>query len=123
MTVGQFRSSGILDPAFGLQGIARTWMTILDDFALAVARQTDGRLVVVGQAGNIAPNPDFAVARFMPDGQLDTTFDGDGHLPIDFFGGDDRAQVVLIQPDGKILVLGTVRNGTRTGVGIVRLMP
>ena len=123
MSVGQFRSSGILEPAFGLRGVARTTMTILDDYALAVARQSDGKLVVVGQAGNIAPNPDFAVARFLPDGQLDTSFDGDGHLPIDFFGGDDRAQVVLIQPDGKILVLGSVFNGTRSGLGMVRITP
>src|SRR5262249_52243490 len=48
---------------------------------------------------------DFAVARYNPDGTLDTSFSGDGKLVTDF-GGDDVARAVAIQDDGKIVVAG-----------------
>ncbi|HET7269614.1 MAG TPA: Ig-like domain-containing protein [Rubrobacter sp.] len=41
-------------------------------------------------------------------GDLDTSFDGDGRVVFDVFGGvDDSAQAVAIQPDGKIVLAGS----------------
>ena len=45
-------------------------------------------------------------ARRVPEpGDLDASFSGDGKRTIDF-GGTDAAHVVLVQPDGRILVVG-----------------
>ncbi len=41
----------------------------------------------------------------MPPGDLDTSFAGNGKKAINF-GGMDAAQVVLVQPDGRILLAG-----------------
>jgi len=38
-------------------------------------------------------------------GDLDTSFSGDGKKTIDF-GGVDAANVVLVQPNGRIVVAG-----------------
>jgi uncharacterized delta-60 repeat protein len=86
--------------------------------AAAVARQPDGKLVVVGQTsvdGDIAvarlnpdskivvvgssyPGGDIVVTRLNADGSLDATFDGDGRRTIGF-GGYDNAGAVLVQGD------------------------
>lgn len=82
------------------------------DFATAVAIQTDGKIVVAGQAdGN---GTDFAVVRYNTNGLLDTSFNGTGKVVSDFVGGADGASAVAIQPDGKIVVVGhaTINNST-----------
>ncbi len=46
-----------------------------------------------------------AVAVAAP-GDLDTSFDGDGRVTIDYGGLSDEANDVLVQPDGKIVSVG-----------------
>lgn len=76
------------------------------DEAHAVAIQPDGKIVVVGRT-DANGNPDFAIARLTASGALDTTFDGDGLVTVDFGAQTiDEAFAVLIQPDGKIVVVG-----------------
>jgi uncharacterized delta-60 repeat protein len=69
--------------------------------ATDVAVQPDGKVVVVG-----ASNGNFAVARYTLSGALDLSFSGDGRLTTDFSGTDDSAHAVVVQPDGKIVVVG-----------------
>ncbi len=94
-------NAGGLDPSFGVGG------QILDHFAgedaaRAVALQPDGKLVVAG-AG--AGYQDFAVARYLPNGQVDRSF-GEGGKVLTPFMGTDNAADVVIQSDGKIIVVG-----------------
>ncbi len=84
--------------------------------------QADGRIVVAGQSSNRI-NPDFAVARFAANGAPDASFGSGGKLTIDFFGSFDGAESVVVQPDGKIVVGGFATNGSRTGYGLVRILP
>ena len=71
-----------------------------------MALQADGKIVVAGMTdaggGNVN---NFAVARLLPNGELDTSFDGDGRVTIDF-NFDDQAYAVAMQPDGRIVVAG-----------------
>src|SRR5262249_12508850 len=61
--------------------------------ANAMAIQGDGKLIVAGIA-QLPTGFDFGLARYNPDGSLDTSFGTGGSLAIDFFGGDDRAFAV-----------------------------
>ena len=70
-----------------------------------VAMQADGKIVVAGVDRSTAPG-DFALARYNPDGSLDTTFDGDGRVSPTSAVGDD-ALGVAVQADGKIVVAGS----------------
>jgi uncharacterized delta-60 repeat protein len=79
------------------------------DRALAQAMQPDGKVVVAGQA-YANGNYDFALARYSADGSLDASFGTAGKLTTDFVGGNDGASAVAIQPDGKIIVAGTVES-------------
>jgi uncharacterized delta-60 repeat protein len=97
--VARYRSDGTLDPGFGGDGWTRTDFGG-DDRAEAVTVAPDGKIVVAGGGG---PAPDFAVARYQPDGSPDRGFHG-GTVTTDL-GGVDAATTVDIQ-GGKVLVGG-----------------
>ncbi len=88
-----------------LEGVVTTDFGTSEGYAVGVAVQTDGKVVVVGTIYNGANN-DFALARYNINGSLDTTFDGDGMLTTDFGGLNDRAVGLVIQPNGRIVVAG-----------------
>ena len=65
-------------------------------------RPSSGRSLV---GGSTNPNSNFGFARYNPNGSLDTTFDTDGKVIVNF-GGSDRLADLVIQPDGKIIGAG-----------------
>lgn len=99
---------GGLDPTFGVGGRVTTDFNLSTDWANAVARQSDGKLVVVGTSytNNDYSDEDFAIARYNADGSLDPSFGTNGRVTTDFPGLAAVASSVLVQPDGKILVAG-----------------
>jgi uncharacterized delta-60 repeat protein len=115
----RLNADGTFDSSFGTEGLATASITGLTDVAHDVVLQSDGRIVVAGE-GNLV-NPNFALARFNTDGTLDTTFDVDGKLMVDFFGFEDRAETVALQ-SGKIVAGGLATDRT-AGYGLVRVNP
>ena len=115
--VARLNPDGEIEDGFGTASV--NFSGTETDRANAVARQPDGKIVVAGYSSN--PNgSDIAVARLNADGSLDTSFDADGRRTIDL-GGADTAQDVLVQPDGKIVLLGVgFSNGLIT---VTRLNP
>jgi uncharacterized delta-60 repeat protein len=102
--------AGTLDSSFGDGGKALTDFG-LSESALAVALQSDGKVVV----GGVTQDPSsfetrFAVARYNGNGTLDTSFDGDGRTTTSFGGGEARALGIAVQKDGKIVVAGGARS-------------
>lgn len=76
------------------------------DYGNAVGIQSDGKIVAVGEAYNyLNYSQEFAIARYNTDGNLDSTFDGDGKQTTDF-GSDDNGYSLAFQKDGKIVVAG-----------------
>lgn len=74
--------------------------------ARAVALQPDGKIVV---AGTDASNGAFALARYNTDGSPDTTYGrGDGKVTTDIGFTNEGATAVILQPDGKIVAVGTL---------------
>jgi uncharacterized delta-60 repeat protein len=116
----RYLPTGQLDQTFGLGGLASTGFAGDGDSGTAVAVQPDGKIIWVGSQSN--PNfPsggtfEFAVARFNPDGSLDTSFGTGGRASTEFFapplqGAQEFANAVAVQPDGKIVVAGSARQG------------
>jgi uncharacterized delta-60 repeat protein len=99
--LARYNADGSLDRTFGAGGKVTTDFGSFSDEALGVAIQADGRIVAVGGAGG-----DFALARYNPDGTLDSDFDADGKVTTDF-GGLDSARSVAILSNGKIIAAGT----------------
>ena len=87
------------------------------DSAEGVAIQSDGRIVAAGWSVH-SGDVDFALARFTPSGAFDSSFSGNGKLLTDFFGQDDAALAVAIQPNGRIVAAGT--SGTIVSPEVIR---
>ncbi|MGH2674811.1 MAG: PxKF domain-containing protein [Actinomycetota bacterium] len=103
--LARYLSDGSLDATFDGDGKVTTDVGPFHDLATAVAIQADGKIVAVGQVGGASFN--FGLTRYMSDGNLDTTFDGDGKVVTDFVSNsEDTAFAVAIQADGKIVVAG-----------------
>ncbi|MFD5859339.1 calcium-binding protein [Streptomyces chartreusis] len=102
---GAFAAPGDLDATFGTGGrVTITTASYAEGEDVAV--QSDGKIVSVGWEQSTTA-ADFALTRHNPDGTVDTSFGGgDGEVLTDFEGGDDVAEGVAIQPDGKIVVVG-----------------
>ena len=72
-------ADGSLDTTFDGDGIAITSISAsTTDEIEAIAFQPDGRIVVSGFGDTGANGADFVVARYNPNGSLDTSFDFDG---------------------------------------------
>ncbi|MBU1139769.1 MAG: hypothetical protein KKA76_12375 [Proteobacteria bacterium] len=109
-----------LDPDFGSNGQLTTGFSIYNDEAYAIAVQTDGKILVAGQSENGA-DTDIALARYLVDGTLDTDFNTTGQVTIAVGSGDDKGLALAVQEDGKILVAGTMNNGSDMDIAVVRL--
>lgn len=108
--IARFLPNGSLDVTFGIDGRVEFPYT-----ARSVAIQTDGKIVVAGGVGDYS-SADFVVSRYLSNGTLDTSFDGDGHAITDFGGTGEIANDVVIQANGRIVAVG----GSNESVAISR---
>lgn len=123
VTLARLNPDGSLDTAFGTQGLVRGDFGPHDDLPRAMALQADGKIVVAAQLSAAVGPPDFGLLRYLPDGTPDTGFGTGGVLRVDFFGGWDSANDIVVQPDGRIVVAGFARSGLATHIAMVRLLP
>ena len=112
--VVRYNRNGSLDSSFGEGGIVTTTFP-QGSYAFDVALQSDGKIVAAGTLFvNFDPgessNTDFALARYNADGTPDATFGNGGQVSTDFLGLEDDAFSVLIQPDGKIVAVGSAND-------------
>jgi len=78
-----------------------------DDIAYDLEIQADGRILLVGSAGDMV-----GVARFDTDGWLDPTYADAGIQLINITNGDEeRATACHLTPSGKLILVGWVRYG------------
>jgi uncharacterized delta-60 repeat protein len=72
-----------------------------------IALQADGKIVVAGYADHAIASDSIMLARLDRNGQLDPSFGEGGYVGTDFGQNQtEMAHKVLIQPDGKIVVVG-----------------
>jgi uncharacterized delta-60 repeat protein len=82
---------------------------------IAAAVQSNGDIVVAGTASSgIDQATEFALARFLPTGQRDTTFGQGGLVTTVPKGVFPSVSALLVQPNGQILVAGSAGSGLRT---------
>jgi serralysin len=106
VTTQQSTNSGLSMPAYGVAA-------------------GNGRVLVVGRSQAANGNVGWSVIRYEADGDLDTTFDGDGRVELFHSTYGSSARDVVVYPDGRILVAGEFPFGSNQNVawqfGVVRL--
>ena len=105
--VWRFTRTGAPDPSFGTGGSRAIDLGGSTEMAKGVAIQPDGKIVVAGFVN--LNNVIYAMAaRLTPNGAPDPSF-GAGGITMLAPGGDNAAQAIAIQPDGKIVMAGETR--------------
>jgi len=128
--VARFNADGSLDSSFSFDGMATIDFDngTGQDLGNGIALQANGKIVVVGTtAGADSSSANFAVASLNSDGTLDLAFGaGTGKTTIEFDlnagSGADAASGVAIEPDGKIVIVGSASTPTGSDVAVGRLL-
>jgi uncharacterized delta-60 repeat protein len=109
----KYAGNGRLAGGYGQQGIGSIDFAGGDDEVNDAVRDASGDLLIAGEAVIDAEHQSaFALARVLPSGHLDPSFGPDGNGTVTTSFGDsahptnDDADVVLVQPDGKIVLVG-----------------
>ncbi len=101
--LARLTTNGLLDSSFDDDGKRTEPLASAQAFDVAV--QSNGRIVIAGQVNTI--DPDAVLARYTSAGDLDTTFSNNGIQTIDLnSAGDDYANALAIDEDGKIVMVG-----------------
>jgi uncharacterized delta-60 repeat protein len=111
----RYNPNGSLDKSFGPGGIVTTSFPGQGSYAFALALQSDGKIIAAGTdfvnfSSEDSSNTDFALERYNSDGTPDTAFGTRGQVTTDFDGFNDDAFSILIQPDGKLIAVGSAKN-------------
>ena len=93
----RYNVDGSLDESFGTSGVSMG----VSGYANVLVRQPDGKLITAGSS----------LTRYDADGSVDTSFDTDGASGL--------VQDIVVEPDGRLLVVGLWRT-LRSSLWIVR---
>lgn len=122
MALARCNADGTLDPTFGSGGKVTTSFGSYTDYAMAIALQPDGKILLGGYTAATAFTPQsqsFAVARYLPDGSLDPSFGsaGSGKVTVKTGLSAESVRALAVLPNGDIAAVGyTVQNyGSPTG--------
>jgi len=91
-----------------------------DDWATAMAVQSDGKILLAGESNTGNPR-DFAVVRYNTDGSLDSSFGTGGKVTTDIGTlSSDSVNAIAVQSDGKILLGGRFNPSGSNDFAVVR---
>lgn len=113
----RLHDDGAFDESFGDRGTVLTPVggdpnaTGVGGGVTALAVQPDGRIIAAGYAFWNGMSR-FVVARYSADGELDSSFDDDGLMDVNFYPGGGTPSAVVVEPGGKIVVAGTAYSAT-----------
>jgi uncharacterized delta-60 repeat protein len=114
-TLYRYNTDGSLDTSFGGDGMIQTSFGYSGDEIRAIVIQVDGKILVGGSTyPQFQTYSHFAVARFNPDGTLDTTWGGDGRAVI-AHPQPLRGNAIVPQGDGKVVIAGEHLSGSNPG--------
>jgi uncharacterized delta-60 repeat protein len=104
-------ADGMLDPSFGTGGIVITYFPGSSS-AYSLVVLPDGRAVAAGTATLSLFGNAMAAARYLPSGVLDNSFGSNGEIIVQnpFFNSFAQAEAVLLQPDGRLVLVGGLDN-------------
>jgi uncharacterized delta-60 repeat protein len=118
ITLARYNPNGTLDNSFGTNGLVVTGYPLgIETNALAI--ESDGKIVVAGTAYG---KSGFFLLRYKPDGKPDSLVGVNGILKLALGSDYETSYGLAIQPDGKIVMAGSVRNGLDEDFAVVRFI-
>ena len=104
--LARYKVDGTLDESFGDGGVVHTDVSGKGRYgvAYAVAIEANGDIVAAGSVDGDS-GTDFGVARYLPNGVVDSTF-GHGGTVLTDLGGGDNPRSVAVGSGGTVVVAG-----------------
>lgn len=137
--LARYLSDGALDTSFYNPGFSKVHGTVIASFAggetdaaiKALLMQADGTIIAGGYTNSCQTRSDnfrFALARFLPCGQLDTSFGVDSRAIVPgtvttSFGhqeGSSQINSMVMQTDGKIIAGGFLKSKSESSFALAR---
>ncbi len=120
----RFNANGSIDNTFNGNGLVTGDFSGVNSInsANSVTLQPDGKIVIAGTSNN-----NLLVARYLPNGTLDSSFDEDGYIvpnavyPRSNLSGKLNATSVKIQSDNKLMVSGSYFDGQNLDMMLTRI--
>jgi uncharacterized delta-60 repeat protein len=115
MALARYTTRGRLDRSFGVGGkVLTSFGSKSETRAVSVALQADGKVVLAGEVGS-----SFALARYTARGGLDPSFGRSGKVVTHFGsrGNVSQAGAVAVQPNGKLVAVGSWYGNPINGPG------
>ncbi len=119
LAIARYSPGGALDGTFGDGGLALVTFSPPESASLSsIAVLPDGHVLAAGSVGldgslGIVGSKDYLIVKFKPNGSLDTTFGTGGKVRVDIRSVDGVGAMV-VQPDGKILIVGASSQANST---------
>lgn len=115
----RYEEDGDLDMTFGIGGIYIVSLGSKTDI-YGIALQPNGKILLTGNSDVMGFEKRILLARFRPEGGLDTTFGNQGIITTGFTGDRESASSVLVQPDSKIVVAGAQGSQSNYDLTLIR---
>lgn len=109
MAVARYNEDGSIDTTFGTAGKVTINSGNNEDYAVAIAIQADGKILIGGYTyvGNNPLRYDLVVARLNTDGSFDNNYGNNGiAISRVLENGQNYAEQMVLQPDEKIILTG-----------------
>jgi uncharacterized delta-60 repeat protein len=117
--IARYNANGSLDTSFGASGFAMAALPTaadhVDDYAKVVFARPDGTIMVLGDNVDWNANKDISVRLYTSGGIPDAAFGVGGKALIDVGKQRAVASAAVVQPDGKVLVAGSMSTGSTSG--------
>ena len=105
----KYKANGTLETSFNASG-ANFIRYATDGETLAVAVQSDGKILAAGSYVEASSNTGIAIARFEADGSPDLSFGSYGYARYDLTARREHLDQLYVYPDGKILAGGSIND-------------
>ena len=117
IAVVRYDSNGYPDSTFSDDGIAITsYGGLLEAASVSIQNE---KIIIGGYLDN-GSDKDFALVRFNPNGNIDSSFGSAGKVITSLGYHDDGISSIAIQTDGKIIAAGNSYVGTQSGMALIR---
>jgi len=119
-TIVRYNNNGTLDTTFGNNGKVITNLGG-NDFAYDIQVQKDKKFLIAGTS-NASGSNDYVIARYLPNGDLDSLFGNNGIVTIDIGNSsNDVADSLKIKDEGEILISGYSNINGRFNSTVIQL--
>ena len=121
ISIARYLTDGNIDYDFGSLGVIQKQIKAVEGELNSIAIQNDGKIVAVGYSiSSNTNNEDITLVRFTKNGRLDESFGSTGFVVTEISNQKEVCEGVEIQPDGKIVIVGTTQHNPSYDILLIR---